>query len=139
MILDVIRYEANEWREYASDAHKLVFKELRPAELDRISYALLCVHAGGVVGYVTCRELDAESLYWQYGGALDECRGALAVRGFRSFLSYTRERYRRVTTLVSNGNIGYLHLAMKEGFRIIGTRCFKGEIFVELFIEFEEK
>lgn len=131
-------YTPEQWYAYAESAHLLVFKKERAAWLDRISFALLARRRDEVIGWVTCREFDGETLYWQFGGALDEQRGLAAVHGFRAFLDYTRDRYKRCTTFVSNENIGYLHLLMKTGFRIIGSRFFRKEIYLELIMEFDD-
>lgn len=133
MTFSLAIYNPEQWREYANAAHILVFKESREPLLDRISFALLAHNNQSPVGYVTCRELDAESLYWQYGGALDEFRGFNAVRAFRVFFNYCAEKYKRISTLVKNDNVAYLHLLMKMGFRAIGLRTFGGEIFLEMF------
>lgn len=133
MTVEVLRYEPDQWKDYAESAHKLIFRECRDASFDRISFALIAVGGGSTIGYVTCRELDKESLYWQFGGALDEFRGLKAVRGFQAFLAYSAARYKRVSTLVRNDNVGYLHMLMKMGFRAIGMRTFEGEIFLEMF------
>lgn len=135
MNVGVVRYTADEWREYADSAHKLVFKKSRDPLIDRISFALLAHLHDSPLGYVTCREIDAESLYWQYGGALDEFRGFNAVRGFKAFFNYCSDRYKRITTLVKNDNVAYLHLLMKMGFRAIGIRMFQAEIFLEMYWE----
>lgn len=136
--MSVVRFEPKEWKEYAESAHKLVFKEKRTSDVDRIDFALLAVIDEKTIGYVTCRETDCESLYWQYGGAMDEFRGLSAYRGFQDFLGYSQEHYKRVSTLVRNDNVGYLHMLMKMGFRAIGIRNFGGEIFLEMFVEFKE-
>lgn len=136
MKADVIRYSPDQWFAYAESAHRLVFKRERAAWLDRISFALLAVWRDEAVGYVTCRETDGESLYWQYGGTMDEWRGLASVRAFQALLDYTRDHYRRCTTYVKNDNIGYIHMLMKMGFRVIGVRCFEKEIFLELAQEF---
>jgi RimJ/RimL family protein N-acetyltransferase len=102
--------------------------------MDRITYALAAVDDTGPIGYVTCRETDSESLYWQHGGAVESRYGVAAYRGFEAFLD-SAKTYKRVTTLVRNDNVRYLHLLMKFGFRIIGLRCVESEIFLELVIE----
>jgi len=131
----VLYISPEEWVNYAEDSHAAVFKEFRPSSMDRISYALAATDESGVIGYVTCRETDSESLYWQHGGAVDTRYGVAAYRGFEAFLDNAKP-YKRVTTLVRNDNIKYLHLLMKFGFRVIGLRCVKNEIFLELTIEF---
>ena len=135
MSVTVLYISPEDWVKYAEDSHAAVFKEFRPSSMDRISYALAATDESGVIGYVTCRETDSDSLYWQHGGAVDTRYGVAAYRGFEAFLDNAKP-YKRVTTLVRNDNIRYLHLLMKFGFRVIGLRCVKNEIFLELTIEF---
>lgn len=132
MTIEVLKYSADEWYSYSESAHKLVFKEQRDPWMDRISYALLATKGDDVVGYVTCRELDAKTVYWQFGGCLDKFKGIYAVRGFKAFLDYCSDRYHHISTLVKNDNVNYLHLLMKMGFRAIGIRMFDNEIFIEM-------
>lgn len=134
--MNVQRFTPEQWYAYAETAHLLVFGEQRDPWIDRISYALLAHDGDNAIGYVTCRELDNESVYWQFGGALKEFRGVKAVRGFQAFVDYAKARYKRVTTLIENDNIGYLHLTMRIGFRAIGIRNFKGKILLEMLLEF---
>ena len=136
MSVEVKQFTPEEWYRYAEEAHKLVFKKHRDPWVDRISFAWLAYSGNGAIGYVTCRELDCHSLYWQFGGALDEKRGLLAVRGFEAFFQKAKDKYRRVSTLVENSNVAYLHLLMKMGFRVIGLRVFEGSILLELLVEF---
>lgn len=131
----LLHFTPEEWVKYSEDSHVAVFKECRPSGMDRITYALAAVDDIGVIGYVTCRETDSESLYWQHGGAVESRYGIAAYRGFEAFLENAKA-YKRVTTLVKNDNIKYLHLLMKFGFRIIGLRCIVGEIFLELTFNF---
>lgn len=135
MSVELLYIEPEDWGKYAEDSHAAVFKEYRPSSMDRISYALAASDERGVIGYVTCRETDAESIYWQYGGAVETRYGIAAYRGFEAFIEYSEKRYKRVSTLVKNDNIKYLHLLMKFGFRVIGLRSFGGEIFLELLKE----
>jgi RimJ/RimL family protein N-acetyltransferase len=138
--LDVEKLTPEQWRELSEDAHKSVFQELRPKTLDRIDYALLAVKNGRLHGYCTVRELDSDSVYWQYGGAFPGTHStAQAVHTYRAFVEDARAQYKRVTTLVKNDNIRYLRLAFACGFRIIGTRFFDGEIFVELLLDFTKE
>ncbi len=69
--IEITQLGPEKWSIFSEDAHRACFSELRPAYTDRIDYALLAhdPHDRGVLGYVTVRELDSESVYWQYGGA----------------------------------------------------------------------
>jgi len=134
--VELLYFTPEEWVKYSEDSHVAVFKEIRRSSLDRITYALAAIDSKGPIGYVTCRETDEESLYWQYGGALEHRYGVAAYRGFEAFIDQAEKNYKRVTTLVSNENIKYLHLLMKFGFRVIGLRSFNGEVFLELLKSF---
>jgi hypothetical protein len=136
MTVQVRQLTPEEWYRYAEEAHKAVFKKQRNPWIDRISFAWVTYDEGGVIGYVTCKETDAESLYWQYGGSIDERRGYISVKSFEAILGKAKDKYRRLSTLVENDNVNYLHLCMKYGFRVIGLRVFEGKILLELFLEF---
>jgi len=126
-----------EWYRYAEEAHKLVFNHHRDPWIDRINFAWVTYDEVGAIGFVTCREFDCHTLYWQHGGALQERRGVAAIKSFEAILNKARDKYRRVTTLVENDNVNYLHLIMKYGFRVIGLRVFEGKILLELTMEFK--
>lgn len=137
-MINVERVEKEQWKEMSESAHRAVFSEIKLSETERIDYALLATEDGKLYGYCTVRELDQDSIYWQYGGAFPPSEKSIrAVRAYEAFIKYCSDRYKRISTLVSNENIRYLRLAMAHGFRIIGVRTFRQEIFVELLNEFE--
>lgn len=133
MALSVIKCSPEKWASYSKDAHKAVFGETREPSLDRISYAILVHNEDRPIGFTTCREIDAESLYWQYGGCFKGNVGVASVRAFEALFNESKEKYKRITTLVKNDNVNYLHMLMKFGFRAIGIRYFKNEVFLEMF------
>lgn len=128
------------WREISETSHVVCFKEVRPADMERISFALVAFEENTPLGYITCRELDSESLYIQYGGAFPTSeKSVLAWRCYEKFHRAIKEmRFKRVTTYIQNINIPMLKLAMKMGYRIIGVRFFNNEIFCELLNTLEE-
>lgn len=107
--------------------------------MDRIDFALLAVtDSGSPAGYVTCRETDNETVYWQFGGAFPSIKGTvLSMRAYEDFINWTRERYSRVYTLIENTNSAMLRMAQKVGFSIIGIKNFKGQILLEHLMEFK--
>ena len=136
-VMRVERFTAREWAAFSEDAHRICFEQVKPAQYDRIDFALLVVDDEKPCGYVTVREHDPETVYWQFGGAFPGTKDtAKTFRGYQLTVDYTRERYKRITTRIENTNIPMLKMAMKVGFRIIGTRTFKGSILVELLLEF---
>lgn len=115
-------------------AHLLCFKENKPKEWDRIDFALLGVNDEGIpLGYITCRELDANVLYWQFGGAFPSSRSTIhCMACYCSFYNFCRTRYKRICTYIENTNQVMLKMAMKIGFLITGIRNFDGSILLEL-------
>lgn len=139
--MDLIRLDANQWQDYAENAHLVCFNEKRPAEMDRIDYALMTVKDGQPQSYCTVRDLDSESGYWQYGGSFPSAKDTInSMKSYTMFRDYMEANgYKRVSTYVKNDNIVMLKMAFKVGYRIIGTRTFKNEIYVELLNEFDKE
>lgn len=128
-----------QWKVLAKDAHLIVFGEGRAESKDRIDYALVAEHPSvGIFGYVTARELDEDTVYWQFGGAFPNAKKTrLAVDGYRSFISWTLDHgYKRICTFIENENTTMLKLAMFHGFRVIGVRNFEGKILLEHVLDF---
>lgn len=127
-----------DWAAFSERAHLACFETHKPAEWDRIDYALLIENGDTLMGYATCREWDAQTLYWQFGGAFRGTRSSsMTFKGYQAVAAWSKERYKRVTTLIENDNTVMLKMALKIGFKIIGTRTFKGSVLVELLLEFE--
>lgn len=127
------------WFDFSVGAHRVVFGEEKDPSTDRIDYALLAVDAEKPVAYITCRELDSETIYWQFGGAFPGTRGtAVSFRAYLLFIAYAKAHYKRVATLIENTNLVMLKMAMKVGFRIMGVRLFKGQVLLEHLLEFQE-
>lgn len=144
MTLSVKVLSPKNWFELSEKAHALVFDKHKPAERDRIDYALICEKKNNAidafVGYVTVKELDGESVYWQYGGAFPQCKNTLiAFKGFGLFLDWTAKKYKRVSLMVANTNVSMLKFAMKAGFRIVGLRVTKEAILLEHILEFKNE
>lgn len=128
-----------EWKKYAESAHIICFNERRESSFDRIDFALLGIgHDNRPSGYITCRETDSETLYWQFGGAFPSVKGtALSYRAYEEFLNWTKSRYKRVYTLIENTNNTMLRMAGKIGFLITGIKVFDSKILLEHLMEFK--
>lgn len=127
----------DEWQLLAHDAHLTVFSESRDHSGDNISYALLAKEGEELTGYLTAREVDRETVYWQFGGAFPGTRGTTrTVRTYEALVNWTRERYKRIVTFVLNTNIAYLRLAMASGFLISGIKYYEKTVLVELSLDF---
>jgi RimJ/RimL family protein N-acetyltransferase len=124
----------------AESAHLAVFGEKRPSDMDRVDYTLLGIdqEKDQPLAYITVRELDQESVYWQFGGSFPPIRDTVySFRLYQEMLRWTFDRYQRVTTLIENDNTVYLKMAAKVGFKIIGVRTFKGKVLLEHLLEKE--
>ncbi len=139
MILGVQRIEACEWEQnFAANARRAVFSEHLPPGFDRIDFALLLLNLRDqvAIGYMTCRELDAKSVYLKHGGAFAPGeKMPWLQRGFGLCLNRLLEQYEVITTLVENTNRPYLKMAIATGFIPIGMRTFHGSTLVELSLE----
>lgn len=137
--MKVEKLNPDQWHMFSEHAHKAVFQKIKPAGTDRIDYALLCIDDNAtVLAYVTVREHDHETVYWQFGGSLDSARGTLkSFRAYQAFVNFQKKATKRITTLVENTNTVMLKFAMKVGFKISGVRMFQGSVLVEHVLEFE--
>lgn len=137
-MIEIDQLTKKQWAEHSEQAHAICFKAHKPKEWDRIDFALVVRDDQKLMGYVTCREIDAETLYWQFGGAFPgTVKTSLSWKGYQAFVEYCKSRYKRVTTLIENTNCVMLKMAMKVGFRIVGIRTFKGDVLLEHLLEFE--
>jgi len=137
MQLEVRRFDGKEWANYAADAHVICFNKTRPSSLNRTDFALMFVKDGEPQGYMSCHEMDAETVYMQFGGAFPSSSGtAIVFTGYTAMVRELGKTYKRATTAIENTNQAMLRLAMKAGLLIVGTRNFKGKILVEHAIEF---
>lgn len=126
------------WKQFSENAHAIAFGKRKSVYEERIDFALVATtDSGELVGYVTVKEMDARSVYWQFGGAFPPGKGTVHVwKGYKALLEWTALRYERMTTLIENTNTAMLRLALQAGLRIIGTRTYKGEVLLEHAIEF---
>lgn len=138
MKFKISKISYDEWEKYlARDSYLISFGVHRNPSLDRIDFALLAADdENKLSGFITCKEMDAETVYFQYGGSMPNYEKTLNVfSGYMSFVHWTKERYKRITTRIENTNLPMLKLAMKAGFLVIGSFNFNGKIFLELIRE----
>lgn len=131
--MNIVRYSSSEWSEVAETMHLSVFNEFRPSDLNRIDFALVVWNDKIPMGYITCAEYDSKSIYIGYGGSLQKSFKNLFA--YHMLLSYLKERYLRVNTLIENNNITMLKMALSSGFLVTGIRYFNGSIMLENSIE----
>lgn len=133
-----VKISPEDWKVLSEKAHLIVFNEKKPSDFDRIDFTLMVESFLGVpMQYVTCQELDASSLYWQYGGSFPSTKGTVhSLRAFQLLLRWAKEqRYERVGFRVENDNYAMLKLAMKCGFKVIGIRVFGKHTLLEHMVE----
>jgi hypothetical protein len=119
-------FPSDEWKALAQNAHLACFGEIRDPAMNRIDYALMAADDGTPCAYMTCRELDSESVYMQYGGAFPGTKGTIkSLQSYAMFLRFLSEKYKRGTTLIENTNHPMMKFAMKMGLNITGVRYFK--------------
>ncbi len=128
-MIEVKKLAPSEWADLAEKAHLVVFNENRPADMDRISYALLAVKEGTVLAYTTARELDSKSVYLPYGGIFPGTKGTgNAGNYFLKFIEYFKESgFSRINFLVESTNKPMLKTAINLDFEPIGMRVFEGK------------
>lgn len=137
-MITVERVSPQNWSMISEHAHLVCFGTHKPKEWDRIDYALVARDENkNLLGYVTVRELDAQTAYWQFGGAFSGAKDTIkAFRVYESFVSWASERYTRVSTYIENTNTVMMKMAMKVGYRIVGLRTFENSILLEHLLEF---
>jgi hypothetical protein len=132
-------FAPKDWRDFSENAHSIVFEKHKPASWDRIDHAMLVVRDEDPVGYITAREVDAETVYWQFGGMFPKYRdGVNTMKAYKLCIDLAALRYKRISTLIENTNTAMLRIAMHQGFRIIGVRAVGGSVLVEHLLEFKQ-
>lgn len=131
---EVVRLGKSVWlKELSEKAHFSTFGMMRPKESERVDFALLVSQDLDPMGYVSCIEMDSETLYWQQGGIFKHKQKSFGVYpSTRAIFNWSLKNYQYVQCRVTNQNLAMLHLGMKLGFRIVGTRCSNGILYCEL-------
>lgn len=123
-MIKVLEIPGPKWiEEYSEFAHKIVFNRLKPKSFDRIDYALLVVHVerDTPLAYVTVRETDHETVYWQFGGGLWGQKSILMARSYDAMLQYQAKKCQRMWTRIENDNWPMLKLALSRRLKICGV------------------
>jgi len=140
-MIEVKKLSKEEWELVSANAHLICFDEQRPSSMDRIDFALMNLVDGEPSSYATIRELDAESCYWQYGGAFPNHKGSTySYHSYQAVAAWCFDNgYKRISTYIQNTNITMIKFALKLGFKIIGTRTFKNAVYVEFLLEVDSE
>lgn len=134
-IVQIHRLSPVQWSLLSEQAHLVCFKEISHCKDERIDYALVAEdenNVGTPAGYMTCRELDSRTVYWQFGGTFPGTKGTLkSLQAYKAAIDWHRGKYKTVFTLVENTNRPMLKFAAHVGFVIQGIRLFEGRILLE--------
>jgi len=122
-----------DWKQLSEAAHIAVFERRKPKELERIDFALVAdAEENDPIAYVTCKELDAKTVYWQYGGMFKDYRGkGEAILAIKALMEWCHDKYDYIGCRVENTNLPMLKTAMNAGFLIVGIRMFNQGVFLE--------
>lgn len=136
--MKIEKFSREEWAKYSADAHLAVFGKTRPAEWDRIDYALLYVCDDDLPGaYVTVRELSPKHVYWSFGGVFPwALKSIRTLRMIDALIAWQGQRSKSLITYVENDNFPMLKIFLSRKMKIVGTRCISGSVLVELVKEF---
>ncbi len=135
MVIRVERFSAHTWQGFSEKSHLVVFGELRDFRLERIDFAIVAFGNNQLGGYMTCKEMDAETVYIQYGGVYPSFANSVhVVSGYKKMLEDLLSTHKQLTTRIENVNVRMLKMAMALGFRITGVSVFKEKTFVELLL-----
>lgn len=141
-MIEIDRLDPQSWAKLSENAHLISFGTHKPADWDRIDFALLSKKGGQLLGYITCQEHNSHTVYWQFGGTFPGAiETSLSWQAYHAAVEWTRKRYKRIWTLIENDNTVMLKMAMKVGFRVMGVRTHvtkeKTTILLEHVLEFE--
>ncbi len=130
-----INYIAKEkWKDISPYFHSMAFNNKDFSEIENIDFACSVVDGDSTLGYCTFRVLDKSHVYMQFGGAVD--KGSYKnLAAYMAVINALKKEFIHITTLIKNDNFVMLKMAMKAGFKIVGIRMVKGEIYLENSIE----
>ncbi len=132
------RISLKEWKEkYMQDMYLASFSGERSKEIEVCDFVLIAKDIDqNAVGFITCHDMDSETVYWQLGGALPNVKNTVRVMShYIHFITWCLGKYKRITTRIENTNLPMLKMALKCGFLIQGTWNFKNKIYLELCYE----
>lgn len=134
--MNLVVYSEKEWKGVSEAMHSFVFDEHRDKDMSRIDFAIAIWDKEDPLGYITCREFDAESIYIGFGGVLPQVRGkGKTKQAFEMALDHLKYGYHRAFMIIKNDNLKMLKLAMNCGFKINGVRVVGGDILLEHILE----
>jgi hypothetical protein len=136
----ILQILPEEWaKRYSENAHRAVFGKIKPASFDRIDYALLYVVDEKPAGYVTVRELDPDTVYWQFGGLFPWAQKSIrTISMIDETMAFQSKIAKRLVTYVENNNFSMLKFYLSRNLLITGIRHYNGSTLVELMKEWSD-
>ena len=128
----------DQWKKFAKRAHDEVFLQTKDPQKDRSDFAVLGLCNGAPCGWSSFIELDADTLYIQYGGLFAHKRKtpyALSIYKKMHEWIDDQKKWARVLMCVANDNVPMLKVALSCGMKIVGTRTVGSEVMVEFMRE----
>lgn len=123
-----------EWSKLSHDVHMTSFGESRPADQDRIDYALVIRNDDAMCGYATIIEIDKSSAYMQHGGAFPAVKDSpFSIRCYFMMMNWLKEHYDIISTRILNKNTPMVKFALTAGLEINGIDVVDGNVFLNLF------
>lgn len=140
MNMRVFQASLAEWAGIDSEkAHYATFGEFRSHELERFDFSLFAASDDTVIGYMNCKEMDSETIYFQMGGAFPDSKGSIkVVPACIAIIDWCLSRYERITARIENTNVRMLKIAFSLGFLVCGTWNYNGKIYLELLKQKDE-
>lgn len=131
--MKLVKVEKYAWKSMSEEAHRICFNEIKPADRERVDFALLITNDDDFpISYATCKELDGETIYLQFGGCFPGSKDTVyAFKAFNMGIEFLKKTYKNILFYVKNDNRPMLKFAMKVGFKIIGIKNFNGNILLE--------
>jgi hypothetical protein len=132
-MMRVERLTPEQWQQLSGYAHEAVFGKKKDPFAERISYAWLVIEDEKPAAYITVLELDADTAYWQFGGAFPWAWNSRRVTKSYDLCIQAQEKLsKRFATRIENTNTPMLKLALSRGFVPVGIRTYQGSILLEL-------
>lgn len=129
--LNAIKISKQDWIDkFSKIAHESVFGS-KNEDFYRIDFAILVTTETDVVTYVTCREVNKETVLMSYGGSFRK-NNHMTLFAVKRILDICTQEYKTIVAFVENTNFAMLRIFLKIGLKITGLRFGYGTPLVEL-------
>lgn len=132
------RLTPDHWHRLSKESHLITFGEINPPEYDRVDFALWTVdEKRNPLGFITVKEMDAETAYLQHGGVFPSIAKTLhAFRTYEQNIALLAKEYNYLWFRVKNTNIPMIKFGLATGFVPHGTYFHDPYLYVEMRADF---